>query len=72
VGAKAAISKESILLAGLSLANQRMLGVVQQPVPQRIATLDAFATTLETHKRTVSGTYEGTQGYQPVRVVWIE
>ncbi len=72
VGAKATIPEESAPLVGLSLANQRMLGAVQQPVPQRTATLDVDATILQTHKHTAAMTYEGARGYQPVVVVWAE
>lgn len=72
VGGKAAIPEESAPLVGLSRANQRMLSAVQQPVPQRTATLDVDATILETHKHTAAMTYEGARGYQPVVVVWAE
>lgn len=72
VGAKATIPEESAPLVGLSLANQRMLGAVQQPVPQRTATLDVDATILQTHKHTAAMTYKGSRGYQPVVVVWAE
>ncbi len=66
LGTKAVIPEESAPLVGLSRANQRMLGAVQQPVPQRTATLDVDATILETHKHTAAMTYEGARGYQPV------
>ncbi len=72
VGAKVAIPEESAPLVGLSRANQRMLGAVQQPMPQRTATLDVDATLLEAHKHTATVTYEGTRGYQPVVAVWAE
>lgn len=72
VGAKTAIPEDSAPLAGLSAANRCVLAAVQQPVPQRTATLDVDATIVEAHKRLATRTYEGTRGYQPVLVVWAE
>jgi hypothetical protein len=40
--------------------------------PQRIATLDADATMVESQKRAAKWTYEGRRGYQPLVVVWAE
>lgn len=71
-GEKTAVPEESAPLTGLGLANQRILAAVQQPVPQRTATLDVDATILEAHKHTAAVTYEGTRGYQPVVAVWVE
>ena len=44
----------------------------EQGQEQRIATLDADATIIETHKRDAKWTYEGVRGYQPLVVVWAE
>jgi hypothetical protein len=71
-GEKTAVPEESAPLTGLGVANQRILAAVQQPVPQRTATLDVDATILAAHKHTAAVTYEGTRGYQPVVAVWAE
>lgn len=71
-GEKTAVPEESVHLAGVGAANRRVLAVVQQAAPQRIATLDVDATILEAHKHTATMTYEGTRGYQPVIAVWAE
>jgi hypothetical protein len=45
---------------------------VAQQRPQSIATIDADATIIESHKRTARPHYEGGRGYQPVVAVWAE
>lgn len=55
-GEKTSVPEESAPLTGLGLANQRLLAAVQQPVPQRTATLDVDATILEAHKHTAAVT----------------
>lgn len=40
--------------------------------PQSIATVDADATIIESHKRTALPHYEGGRGYQPLLAVWAE
>lgn len=39
---------------------------------QRIATIDLDATVIESFKREVLRTYEGTTGYQPMMALWAE
>lgn len=71
-GEKTAVPAEAAPLAGVGIANRRVLAAVQQQAPQRTATLDVDATLLEAHKRTATVAYEGTPGYQPVVAVWAE
>jgi hypothetical protein len=71
-GAKAVIPQESAPLVGLGRANQILGAGLQQGAPVATATLDVDATLLESHKDTATVAYDGTQGYQPVVVVWAE
>lgn len=43
-----------------------------QKQPQSIATIDADATIIESHKRNAFAHYEGGRGYQPLLAVWAE
>jgi hypothetical protein len=71
-GEKAAVAAESEPLQGLGAANRQVLAALQKASLQERATLDADATLLESHKRSATTAYDGTQGYQPVVVVWAE
>ncbi|MCP9471913.1 MAG: hypothetical protein NNA30_04200 [Nitrospira sp.] len=64
--------EESAPLAGVGVANRRIVAAVQHQAPQRTATLDVDATILDPRKHTVTITYDGTRGYQPVIVAWAE
>lgn len=72
VGEKSHVPAESALLEGLAAVNTHLVGYLQKRCPQSVATLDADATILESHKRSAHRTYDGRRGYQPVLVLWAE
>ena len=71
-GPKAVVPAESPPLAGLARANGAVLADVQARFPSRTATLDADAKIYASDKRAALPTYEGTRGYQPTFVLWVE
>ena len=71
-GPKAAIPAESTPLVGLGQANRTLVAGLQRGAPTPTATLDVDATLVESHKEAATVAYDGTQGYQPVVVVWAE
>ena len=66
------VPAESALLEGLAAVNTHLVGYLQKRCPESVATLDADATILESHKRSAQPTYDGRRGYQPVLVLWAE
>ena len=63
---------EGLGQAGTVLVHQISRRYTAAGQPQRIATLDADATIVESQKRAAKRTHEGTRGYQPLVVVWAE
>jgi len=63
---------EGLGQAATALVHQIGHRYTAQGQPQRIATLDADATIIESQKRAAKWTDEGTRGYQPLVVVWAE
>ena len=59
-------------LQGLAKAGRRLIGFLQERVPQSTATIDLDATILESYKRAARSTYDGRTGYQPVIALWAE
>lgn len=72
VPGRAVIRPETPALAGLGRVNQALVRRVQQEHPVFTATLDVDASIHACDKRAALRTYEGTRGYQPVAVYWVE
>jgi Transposase DDE domain group 1 len=72
-GGAACIVGESRPLAGLQSVNRRLIaGVGAGAQNQKIGTVDADATIIESDKREAKMTFEGAHGYQPMLAVWAE
>ena len=71
-GPTAHVPQESAPLAGLGAATRTLVAALQPGAPEATAPLDVDATLLEAHKQAATVAYEGTQGYQPVVVLWAE
>ncbi len=71
-GPQAAVPLESAPLAGLDTANRTLVAGLQRGARETVATLDADATIVESHKDAATVAYDGTRGYQPVVVLWAE
>jgi len=66
------IVPESEPLLGLSRVVTHVVKRMQQLRPSEIATLEADATIIESHKQEAQPHYKGGRGYQPVVVYWVE
>jgi hypothetical protein len=71
-GPAATVPRESAALAGLDRANRTLVAGLQRGARETRATLDVDATLVESHKDAATVAYDGTQGYQPVVVLWAE
>lgn len=73
LGVLASIPGESKPLRGLQGVNRRLIaGVGARAKDQKIGTVDADATIIESDKREAKMTFEGSHGYQPLLAVWAE
>jgi hypothetical protein len=73
LGGLASIPGESEPLSGLQEVNRRLIaGVGARATDQKIGTVDADATIIESDKREAKMTFEGSHGYQPMLAVWAE
>jgi len=71
-GERCQVPGEGARLQGLAKANRRLIGFLQERVPQAVATIDVDATILESQKQSALPTYDGCTGYQPVVALWAE
>jgi DDE family transposase len=71
-GERCRVQGEGERLQGLTQANRRLIGFLQERRPQAVATIDVDATILESQKRSALATYDGRTGYQPVVALWAE
>ena len=73
LGVLANIPGESEPLSGLHGVNRRLIaGVGARAKDQKIGTVDADATIIESDKREAKMTFQGSHGYQPMLAVWAE
>ena len=66
------VPAEAVPLAGLGSVNDHLLRQAQARHRERTATLDHDGTIIKSTKRQAAKTYEGTRGYQPSLVLWVE
>ena len=71
-GEKALLVRASEPLKQLGRVNTALIAAMNRAHPAPIATLEADASIIESHKRQAMPHYEGGRGYQPVVVYWVE
>ena len=71
-GERALRVRASERLEQLGRVNTALIAAMHRAHPVPIATLEADASIIESHKRQATPHYEGGRGYQPVVVYWVE
>jgi len=59
-------------LAALGMVNREVVQEFGRRTQDKIATVDIYATIIESWKREARRTYQGTTGYQPMLALWAE